>query len=86
MIAGDRFDHAGLPTGAGIWHVQTEVEIEILDDPQAVRQVLRSQIVDVLDETGQDAADDPTDRAPATALDELVAVRMRPTAIWARTR
>lgn len=86
VIAGDRFDHAGLPTGAGIWHVQAEVEIEVLNDSNAVRHVLRSQIADVLDETGQDTAQDPTDRAPATVIDQLVAIRMRPTAIWARTR
>lgn len=82
---GDRYDHAGLPTGAGIWHVQADVDIEVLDDPEAVRHVLRSQITDVFDGTGQ-SDDDPTDRAPRAILSDLVALRMRPTAIWARTR
>ena len=59
-------DTDGQPTAAAVWHVQADVDAEVLDDPEAVAHVLDRQT-----ETSSDR------RGDAPFPSGLVAVRLR---------
>lgn len=86
ILGGPPIDEDGLPTASAIWHVQAEVDAELLEDPADVTEVLRRQIANVLEPLPQRDKSDPLQRAANSALRELVGVRLRLRSIKARLR
>ena len=73
-------------SGGAVWHVQAQVQTQLIDDPLVVRDVLRRQISSVLADLPQQDKSDPTDRAAPGTLSRLVAVRMKLLSLHARHR
>jgi hypothetical protein len=71
---------------ADIWHVQADLDVELVDNTEAVRQILRRQVRSVLIDLPQHDKSDPLDRASETALAQLVGVRLRLIDVLVRTR
>ena len=71
---------------SSIWHVQADVEGELLEESDEVREVLRRQIDAVLEPIPQADKSDPLTRAARTTFSKMVGVRLRVTGMRAQVR
>jgi hypothetical protein len=74
-----------IPGDESIWHVQADVEVDVVRDVDGVRAILAGQIHSVLADLPQADKSDPMPRATPSELATLIGVRLRITGVRVHT-